>query len=54
MFTSLIFTTRSKEVVADGSESIDPTVVDAALIETVVDGLFSSGGNGDKLGADNE
>ena len=42
MLTSLIFTTRSKEVVADGSESIDPTVVDPALIETIVDGLFTS------------
>ena len=54
MFTSLIFTTRSKEVVADGSESIDPTVADAALIETVVDGLFSCGGNGDRRGANPE
>ena len=54
MFTSLIFTTRSKEVVADASESIDPTIADAALIETVVDGLFRSEEDDDGPGADGE
>jgi len=54
MFTSLIFTTRSKEVVADGSESIDPTIADTALIETVVDGLFRPEEDDDGPGADGE
>jgi AcrR family transcriptional regulator len=54
MFTSLIFTTRSKEVVADASESINPTIADTALIETVVDGLFRSEEDDDGPGADGE
>ncbi|MDZ5811828.1 TetR/AcrR family transcriptional regulator [Halorubrum sp. AD140] len=40
VITSLIFTTRSQELVRDPVAATDPERVDEALIETIVAGLF--------------
>ncbi|VTT87118.1 Transcriptional regulator, TetR family [Halorubrum sp. DM2] len=41
--TSLVFTTRSQELVREPGTTTDPTRVDRALIDTIVDGLFVDG-----------
>jgi AcrR family transcriptional regulator len=54
MITSLIFTTRSKEVVPDSDVAVDPVVIDEALIETIVDGLFVADANEERPESNSE
>jgi AcrR family transcriptional regulator len=54
MITSLIFTTRSKEVVPDSDVAVDPGVIDEALIETIVDGLFVADANEERPKSNSE
>ena len=51
--TSLIFTTRSQELVREPGTATDPTRVDHVLIDTIVDGLFVDGAS-EAAGSDAE
>ena len=48
--TSLVFTTRSQELVRNGETVSDPERIDQALIDTIVAGLFVEGAAGEADG----
>ena len=50
--TSLIFTTRSQELIREPGTATEPGCVDQALIDTMVDGLFINDANVEETGTE--